>query len=407
MSASGRYICAFRGRRDYYQVPVALAEGDMLEEFVTDAYAGNALRSLAGVLPERLSEKFRSRYEPNLPETRVKCVWGSAVSEHLRSWLGCAPSVTFAKLDRQFGSALVARTRKTESDLLIYSHYAWEPFTARYRHTPRRVLFQFHPHPATERRILLEDSAKYPFVRHAFEEETGEHVSDDFKRRSRDGWQHADLILCASSFTRQSLIEAGAEASRCKVIPYGIDVANPISESMSSEQFAVLFVGTGSQRKGLHHLLLAWKKAVLPKNSRLILVCRFIDAAMAAMANSMPNVHAIYGVGAHQLHELFSKSTLFAMPSLVEGFGQVYLEALAHGCPVLGTANTGLPDVCDNKGAIWQVEPGQVDQLVSTLEILSRMLPGDLSIRRRAQACAVNNPWKHFRAGIRSALAIA
>jgi glycosyltransferase involved in cell wall biosynthesis len=122
------------------------------------------------------------------------------------------------------------------------------------------------------------------------------------------------------------------------------------------------------------------------------------------MAKTMPNVHVIYGVGSNQLNELFSNSTLFAMPSLVEGFGQVYLEALAHGCPVLGTPNTGLPDLCDDNGAIWQVEPGQIDALVSTLETLSRILPGDLSIRRRAQACAVSFPWKHFRAGIRSAL---
>jgi glycosyltransferase involved in cell wall biosynthesis len=297
-----------------------------------------------------------------------------------------------------------ARARRGNSDLLIYSPYAWEPFTTRYRHTPRKVLFQFHPHPGMERRILLEDAAKHPAVRHSFEEEVGEGVSNELRQRRYDSWKHADLILCASSFTRKSLIEAGAEPSRCKVIPYGIDVADPSSGSAASEQFTVLFVGTGSQRKGLHHLLLAWKKAVLPKDSRLILVCRFIDTAIATMAKTMPNVHLIYGVGGSQLNELFSNSTLFAMPSLVEGFGQVYLEALAHGCPVLGTPNTGLSDLCDDNGPIWQVEPGQIDQLVSALESLSRALPGDISIRQRAQACATRWSWERFRSSIRSAL---
>jgi glycosyltransferase involved in cell wall biosynthesis len=270
-----------------------------------------------------------------------------------------------------------------------------------------KVLFQFHPHPDTERRILLEDSAKYPFVRHSYEEETGERVSDDLKQRSQDSWKHADLILCASSFTKRSLLEAGAAPNRCKIIPYGIDVPDPRGDSTASGRFSVLFVGTGSQRKGLHHLLLAWQKAVLPADSRLILVCRFIDSAIATMAQGIPNVHLMRGVTGHHLKELFKSSSLFAMPSLVEGFGQVYLEALANGCPVLGTPNTGLPDLCDDNDAIWQVKPGQIDQLVSTLEYLSRTLPGDSGIRQRAQAYAARWSWKHFRVGIRSALQVA
>ena len=49
------------------------------------------------------------------------------------------------------------------------------------------------------------------------------------------------------------------------------------------------------------------------------------------------------------------------MPSLVEGFGQVYLEALAQGCPVLGTANTCLPDLGGEADAIFLVTPGNVE----------------------------------------------
>src|SRR5437870_220784 len=32
-----KFVCAFRGRRDSYQVPLALAEGDLLDQFITDA----------------------------------------------------------------------------------------------------------------------------------------------------------------------------------------------------------------------------------------------------------------------------------------------------------------------------------------------------------------------------------
>jgi glycosyltransferase involved in cell wall biosynthesis len=111
-------------------------------------------------------------------------------------------------------------------------------------------------------------------------------------------------------------------------------------------------------------------------------------------------VRLVRGVNANDLTELFKSSSVFVMPSLVEGFGQVYLEALAHGCPVLGTANTGLPDVRADNDPIWHVEPGQVDQIVSMLESLARSIPGDLSIRRRAQECARRWPWQRFRKSI-------
>jgi hypothetical protein len=80
------------------------------------------------------------------------------------------------------------------------------------------------------------------------------------------------------------------------------------------------------------------------------------------------------------------------------------LEALAQGCPVLGTPNTCLPDLGDSSGAILQVEPGQIDQLICHFEMLSRTLPGDASIRKRARECAAQWPWARFRDGIRTAL---
>src|SRR5262249_44704096 len=151
-----------------------------------------------------------------------------------------------------------------------------------------------------------------------------EDVDDDLKDRTRDSWKLADLILCASSFTKRSLLQAGAEDDRCRIVPYGIDVPG-IRTNSASEQFTALFVGTGSQRKGLHHLLLAWKKALLEKGSRLILVCRVIDPSIAALVRDTRDVVLMPGVDSGQLRGLFERSSVFVMPSLVEGFGQVYL----------------------------------------------------------------------------------
>src|SRR6266496_4325762 len=178
----GKYLCAFRGRRDYYQVAIALAESELLEEFVTDAYAGKILRAISTLLPGRTREKISSRYDARLPESLVRSAWYSAATEQFRNQMGINSWATFAVVDRMFGEIVAARARRKKCNLLVYSPYAWEPFTSHYEHQPKKILFQFHPHPAAEQEILLRDVHRFPFVRQSYELETGEGVTEELKR---------------------------------------------------------------------------------------------------------------------------------------------------------------------------------------------------------------------------------
>jgi glycosyltransferase involved in cell wall biosynthesis len=397
---SSKYVCAFRGRRDYYQAPLALAEAELLDSFITDVYAGGAVRALAKGLPSRLREKLLQRRRSGIPDNHVRCLWTSTIFERANFRLGKPESLIFARYDAEYSKVAAEHARKNRSNLFLYSPYAWEAFTAPYRHTPHKVLFQFHPHPDVESRILAEDKKRFPFVRESYTEESGERLNERLRQRNRDAWKHADLVFCASSFTRRSLLEAGAPEAKCRVVPYGIEVSDITIEA--PQTFRALFVGAGSQRKGLHHLLLAWKQAHLPKNSRLTLVCRTIDSGIRELASATPNVALIRGLNHAELVQQFRQSSLLVMPSLVEGFGQVYLEALAEGCPVLGTRNTGLPDVGGE--AVNTIEAGDIDHLTSLLETLSRELPGNTRIREAAQTSAAGLSWLRFRQELISSL---
>lgn len=397
---SSRYVCAFRGRRDYYQAPLALAEAKLLDSFITDVYAGGAVRALSKGLPARLREKILSRRGSGIPDGQVRCLWTSTLFERANFRLGRPESLVFARYDAEYSRAAAADARKNRSNLFLYSPYAWEAFTAQYRHTPHRVLFQFHPHPDVESRILAEDKQRFPFVRESYTEESGERLGEQLRQRNREVWKHADLVFCASSFTRQTLIEAGAAEAKCRVVPYGIEV--PGTRSEAPETFQALFVGAGSQRKGLHHLLLAWQQARLPEHSRLTLVCRTIDSGILELVSSTPNVALVRGLRQADLVQRLRRSSLLVMPSLVEGFGQVYLEALAQGCPVLGTRNTGLPDIGGE--AVKIIDAGDIDQLRSLLETLSRELPGNTCLRDAAQNTAARFSWLRFRQNLVGAL---
>jgi glycosyltransferase involved in cell wall biosynthesis len=397
------YVCAFRGRRDYYQVPVALAESQLLDSFITDVYANETLRLFSKGLPKPLREKLLLRRENGIPERQVHCLWRSTLFERANFRLGRPESLIFARYDPDYSKIAASHARKNRSNLFLYSPYAWEAFTANYRHTPHKVLFQFHPHPDAESQILAEDKKRFPFVRESYTEQSGVRLNQQLRERNADAWKHADMVFCASAFTRQSLLHAGAPEEKCRVVPYGIDVDNASLEP--PENFEALFVGAGSQRKGLHHLLLAWQQARLPKNSTLTLVCRTIDSGILELVQKTASVKLIRGLRHNDLVNQFRRSALFVMPSLVEGFGQVYLEALAQGCPVLGTTNTGLPQIGGD--AVHLVQPGNIDQLTAMLEQLSEDLPGDLSIRQAARNSAARFPWSRFRQTLISELVAA
>ncbi|MCP9493195.1 MAG: glycosyltransferase family 4 protein [Pyrinomonadaceae bacterium MAG19_C2-C3] len=401
-----QYVCAFRGRRDAYQVPLALAEAGHLDQFITDFYLTAQGRKLAALMPSHLKKKMFVRFQLGIPDDKINNLFGTTFLEHARHRLGYSPATTLAKLDRRFAYAAARRARESRANLFLYTPYAYEAFVASYRHTPRKILFEFHPHADYQHRLLTEDVEKFSYIKHSYIEETGANLPEPLVRRVRDCWKHADLIVCASSFTKHTLVAAGADPRICEVVPYGIEVSRVKNnlDRQSSEEFKALFVGWGAQRKGLHHLLKAWGQAKLPKNSSLTLVCRYVDPGLMPIIRQTPNVNLIVGTSIEELHKLYNSSTLFVLPSLVEGFGQVYLEALSHGCPVLGTAHTCLPDIGTENDGVFLTKVGDIEALANRLEELSGLTVRNNELRQKARVCAASHSWSDFRAQIKRLL---
>ena len=56
----------------------------------------------------------------------------------------------------------------------------------------------------------------------------------------------------------------------------------------------------------------------------------------------------LYGLTQEELFACYAHCDVFALPSRGEGFGLVFLEAMAHGKPVIGGAHGGTPDVIED-----------------------------------------------------------
>lgn len=69
------------------------------------------------------------------------------------------------------------------------------------------------------------------------------------------------------------------------------------------------------------------------------------------------HVHFFTGLSRQALVDCYSSADVFALPSTGEGFGLVFLEAMALGKPVIGTNEGGIPDLVQNGREGLLVEP--------------------------------------------------
>ncbi|MEO8681606.1 MAG: glycosyltransferase [Vicinamibacterales bacterium] len=121
----------------------------------------------------------------------------------------------------------------------------------------------------------------------------------------------------------------------------------------------VLFLGRVSWKKGLDRLV-----ASLPFAPGLTLVIAgndedgYLDTVMkqAAAAGVTARIRLTGHVHGADKHALLHRAQLLVLPSYSENFGNVVLEAMAAGCPVVVTPEVGVSDVVRDSGAGWVVD---------------------------------------------------
>lgn len=159
----------------------------------------------------------------------------------------------------------------------------------------------------------------------------------------------ADIITIPSKFVYQSFIEFGVPAGKLKMIPYGADLNNfAVTGKPLKESFDVLFVGQVSLRKGVPYLLSAFSKFKHP-GKRLRLVGSIYPGMDKIFKMNDMNAVEILGPVPHtKLKYIMSESHVMVLPSIEEGLALVQGQAMACGCPLISTTNTGGEDLFTN-----------------------------------------------------------
>ena len=385
-----KWVVTFAGSRDRYQFALALAEAGRLERLVTDFYTpkDEALGVLFRSLPRRARMMFDRRYAEGLSSQLVK--WSP-----FGLWSDRLITQSQGDRDSRLGKAAGDLARRRGCGLLSYSTYGYAAFCAYGTNRRPKILYQMHPHPASVRRILSKELELSDVGGSSvLSEEEFCSSPERLEQLSKEALL-ADQCIVASSFTGQTLVENGVPKDRIHLVPLGVELGSYSDRPKEVGPFRVVFVGQIVQRKGLEYLLKAWKRLRLP-NAELVLAGRGrVDRRLLAeFASEFKYVGELSNA---ELRELYITSDLFCMPSLVEGYGLVYLEALACGLPVIATRNTGAADMVQDGREGFIVPIQDVEALAEKLEWAYRNRAALTEMRTSARRLAEQYSWLRFR----------
>jgi glycosyltransferase involved in cell wall biosynthesis len=197
-------------------------------------------------------------------------------------------------------------------------------------------------HPRYQQQIVTEEYARWGVDRP---------VADirDIEREERI-FEIADAITVPSSFAARSFLESGVPPEKIHVIPYGVRLEQfQRTATPPTGRFEVLYAGAVSLRKGFPYLLQAFARLQNPASRLRVAGAIHPDIKSLLAQLSQDRVEFLGPVPQQQLAELMSTSHLLVLPSIEEGLALVQGQALACGCPVLCSTNTGGEDLFSNE----------------------------------------------------------
>ncbi|HND62610.1 MAG TPA: glycosyltransferase family 4 protein [Opitutaceae bacterium] len=166
----------------------------------------------------------------------------------------------------------------------------------------------------------------------------------------------ADRVFCVSEFTRDELLRrVKLPDEKLAVLPNALDpvlapAATPAPLPADPVILTIARLAQADSYKGIDHLIAAMPtiREAEPR-ARLRIVGRGDDRdRLYQLARKLKVLEAVEFAGFvsnAQLPGEFARCRLFALPSEREGFGLVYVEAMAHARPCLGARAGGTPEV--------------------------------------------------------------
>ena len=275
-------------------------------------------------------------------------------------------------------------------------------FTATALRTARRhakLVVALHPHlaPVVQAMRISAPRLKSMVCTHGIE------VWEPLSPLRRRALRHASLVLAPTRDTADHVeVQQQIPRERVRVLPWGLDPEFEALVTAGSLQKlpanfpsgrVILTIGrwlSTERYKGMDTLISALPRLLHEwPDLQLVAVGEGDDQPwleqIADGCGVRLHVHFFSGLNYEEVAACYSACEIFALPSRGEGFGIVYLEAMARGKPVIGGAHGGVPEVIEDGRTGYLVPHGDAGQVATSIETLlaNPSLARDMGARGR------------------------
>lgn len=210
-------------------------------------------------------------------------------------------------------------------------------------------------------------------------------------------YQHADLVIANSKFTKKELEKIGVSFKKITLISPGVDIERfkPMEDTndlrkkigITDKQKLILSVGRLSRRKGFDQVIQSLAKL---RDENIDVHYAIIGIGedkdfLENLAKKEQVEHYFHGLGHVSIEDLprwYNTADLFIMPNReingdTEGFGMVFLEASACGKAVISGDAGGTGDAVIHNETGLRIDASELDNV--TLALKKLLLDNELT----------------------------
>ncbi len=211
-----------------------------------------------------------------------------------------------------------------------------------------------------------------------------------------------DYIIAPSYFTKKQIIETfKIPSEKIEVIHEGVDTSKfnpnnkPIFRDKFKSQHVILFVGALVKTKNVDKLIRVFNYVQKRIDASLVIVGEGPEKSnLMKIVKELNLTNKVFFEGFVKDEDLpyyYSSCDIFASCSIIEGFGLIFLEAMASGKPVVAFNIASIPEVVGNGGIIiknfdLKEMAEKIIELLSNKEVYEEY-------SRKAREIAINHDW--------------